>query len=416
MTTPTTPAARAQALLAEGEIERGAAVLVRALLDGVLDGDAGDANLWYALSKVAAVGLAATAAEDEQRQFLPALRALEDGGLLHLTPAILDRLCPAFVTEDAVQNLVREGYDAANFYPEGAALRPEFLHHPPLDLFDRQTPIASIGSCFAREVKDYLTAEGYSYVQTAEGQNARHGSAAWDRVYSTFSLRQEFARALAPEGFVPATRLWTLDDGTVMDPHRNSVQWATEEEANVALIEHQRTAREALLQARLLIVTLGLTEVWRDRLDGSVFARTPHRNVYDPARHEFHVSTVEENVANVEEIVRLMGRANPECRIVFTVSPVPLLATFQGNVVLANARSKATLLAAARRVVEECAEVGPPEAQTVHYFPSYELVTQVIRAPFLPDNRHIARPAVRRIMEAFVACFGPGPGRDDLTG
>ena len=58
---------------------------------------------------------------------------------------------------------------------------------------DECTPIASIGSCFAREIKRRLIQRGYNYV-AEETQNpaAIHASAAWERVYNTFCLRQIF--------------------------------------------------------------------------------------------------------------------------------------------------------------------------------------------------------------------------------
>lgn len=286
-----------------------------------------------------------------------------------------------------------------DLYPDGRRLRPDFFLDERHGLMTRETPVASIGSCFAREIKDYLVERGYNYLQTATGKNARHGSAAWDRVYNTFCLLQEFERALG--GFDPHERYWQLEE-RVLDPYRKKVVWESVEQAEEELERHRVTAREALTRAEILVVTVGLTEIWYSKVDGSVFFQVPPVGIFDPDIHAFRNSSVEENAANLEAIHRLMAAANPECRIIITVSPVPLRATFrQQNVVISNTVSKATLVVATHQFVAN--------HDNVYYFPSYELVTTGIRRAFESDNRHVRRQAVREIMRVFESMFGPAP-------
>ena len=282
-----------------------------------------------------------------------------------------------------------------DLYPKGRDLGPDFFLGERHALMTRDTPIASIGSCFAREIKDHLVRRDFNYLQTAQGPNARHGSAAWDRVYNTFCLRQEFERAL--DSFTPHERFWE-HEGKILDPYRKQVVWDTMEEAERGLEEHRQAAREAFTRARILVITVGLTEIWHSVVDGSVFYQVPPAGVFNPEIHAFRNSTVSENLANLEAIQALMQAANPECRIIITVSPVPLRATFQRqNVVIANTVSKATLVAATSQFVAN--------HENVHYFPSYELVTTCIRRAFKDDNRHISRKAVRKIMRVFEWMF-----------
>ena len=57
----------------------------------------------------------------------------------------------------------------------------------------RTTPIASMGSCFAREIKRRLIQRDYNYITEETHHPASiHASAAWERVYSTFCMRQIF--------------------------------------------------------------------------------------------------------------------------------------------------------------------------------------------------------------------------------
>lgn len=94
---------------------------------------------------------------------------------------------------------------AYQVYPEGSLLGPSFITEPraPGFRFSRETPVASMGSCFAREIKDSLVARGYQYVQTEHNRWSVHASCSWERVYSAVNAFQIFdytvKQELAPE-------------------------------------------------------------------------------------------------------------------------------------------------------------------------------------------------------------------------
>ena len=73
------------------------------------------------------------------------------------------------------------GLRPEQIYPTAEYLTPEFFRIVQHGLLTRETPIGSMGSCFAREVKNYLVQRGFSYIQAAQGHSARHGSASWPR-------------------------------------------------------------------------------------------------------------------------------------------------------------------------------------------------------------------------------------------
>jgi hypothetical protein len=280
-------------------------------------------------------------------------------------------------------------------YPDRDHRGPDFFKTFRLGLLTKRTPICSMGSCFAREVKDFLVDEGYAYVQTATGPNARHGSAAWDRVYNTFCIRQEFERALGE--FAPRETFWKRGD-ELIDPYRKAVRWADRDAMAADLAEHKRTAALALTSAEIVVLTVGVNEIWHSLEDGAVFFQVPPAEVFDPSRHAFRTATVQENVANLLRAHELLKRANPAAKTIVTVSPVPLRATFRtdANAITATTESKATLLVAAKEFARA--------AQDVHYFPSYE-IAHTMPEPFEADARHVRRDVVRRIMEVFVHRF-----------
>jgi hypothetical protein len=262
-------------------------------------------------------------------------------------------------------------------------------------IMDKRTPIASIGSCFASHLKGFLVKNGYNYVQTSTAPGSQIGSAAWGTVYNTFCIAQEFARANG--AFDPVETEWPDGNGGLMDPYRKLVGWKTRAEAEKERAEHAEAARRALEQAEVFILTAGLAEIWFSRIDGSVFFQVPPAWVFNRGTHDFRVSTVEENVYELEKALGYLRAINPGCRVILTVSPVPLRATFRSmNVLSANAQSKATLLAAVHQVVD---------GERVLYFPSYELVTTVFPNPFKPDNRHVRPAVINRVMDVFVRSF-----------
>jgi hypothetical protein len=102
-----------------------------------------------------------------------------------------------------------------------------------------------------------------------------------------------------------------------------------------------------------------------------------------------------------------MAEHNPACRILVTVSPVHLWATFRKDldVISASCNSKSTLRAA----VDEFAA----HHENVYYFPAYEMAT--IYRPMTgqtmfttgKENFHVNAETVSFIMEQFFNFFAP---------
>ena len=108
----------------------------------------------------------------------------------------------------------------------------------------KSTPVASMGSCFAREVKNVLVREGFSYINE--------------------------------EGFPPGCSACQRSVGAsligkIQDPYRRIVLYDDPDQAETDFRNHKKCSRKALEQAEVSsILTLGLTEIWEDTIDGSV--------------------------------------------------------------------------------------------------------------------------------------------------
>ena len=281
-------------------------------------------------------------------------------------------------------------------YPRGRPMDPGFMVKR-TPIMDRKTPVASMGSCFAANLKGFLVRNGFNYVQASKAPGPQVASAAWGTVYNTFCIAQEMARANGD--FHPAEEEWDMGRGCLIDPYRKGIQWRDRETALKERTEHAQTARRAIEEAEVFILTVGVTEIWFSKIDGSVFFQVPPPRVFDGERHGFRTSSFEANKQNLQSALQDLWRINPACNVILTVSPVPLRATFRDtNVVTANAQSKATLLAAVYDVVGDL-------GRRVHYFPAYELATVMSGNPFKPDNRHVRAGVIKGIMDVFIRSF-----------
>jgi hypothetical protein len=270
------------------------------------------------------------------------------------------------------------------------------------------TPIASMGSCFAREIKRRLIQRDYNYITEETHHPASiHASAAWERVYSTHCMRQIFEYTFGQ--WQPDLRWWTAPQSNkIQDPYRRVILYDSLKEAEEDFAQHRMHSRKALEQAEVLILTLGLTEIWQDQVDGAVICLPAGPYVKeggDMSRYRFRVSRYAENLENLERIYELIAANNPDCKILMTVSPVNLWATFRKDldVISASCNSKATLRAA----VDEF--TGRHE--NVYYFPAFEMATiyqPLSGLTYFADGRenfHVNKATVKFIMRHFFKFY-----------
>jgi hypothetical protein len=271
----------------------------------------------------------------------------------------------------------------------------------------KSTPIVSMGSCFAREVKLYLMRHGYNYLcEETERPAALHASCAWERVYNTFSMRQIFDYTFDDDWEMR----WYEANGLFQDSVRNNIYYSSHEEAVRDFANHRRLSAQVLKACDLFVLTLGLTEIWQSNVTGKVWPSPAgvYAKVNPEAflkEFEFRVSTFEENLDNLNAIVERFHAHNPDATLLLTVSPVSLLATRRTDVDLfsANINSKATLRAVADVVLREY--------DFVQYFPSYEITTVIAPTHNIPPfdlnhpmgPNHVHDGVVDLIMKTFEA-------------
>jgi hypothetical protein len=248
---------------------------------------------------------------------------------------------------------------------------------PPAPLIDRTTPVTAFGSCFAFHISQWLAERGYA-VNGGDLELDAHIIRFGEGMVNSFAILEQFRWAL--EGL-------SLEDGLWFGPGKE-IALPTE--------EIRASTRALLLGTRVFILTLGLSEIWVDKVSGRAFWRAVPLHLFDPSRHAFRVSSVGENLANLAAICDLVAKHVPDASIVFTLSPIPLMATFRPvSCITANAASKAIL----RVAIDELMRSG---RKGVHYFPSYEIVKDVYVDAFQEDYRHLKPPVIDFIMSTFA--------------
>ncbi|PZW45634.1 GSCFA family protein [Humitalea rosea] len=233
--------------------------------------------------------------------------------------------------------------------------------------------IATAGSCFAQHISRTLVRQGFDYLVTETGPPERgFGTfpARFGNIYSPAQLLQLFRRAYGL--FEPTEEAWTRPDGRLVDPFRPQVEpqgFATIEALRADRDQHLAAVRRMFEDCDVFIFTLGLTEAWRSTKDGAVFPLAPGvAAAPDHGDIAFHNFTIAEISADLTAFMAAFRAVNPRVRVIFTVSPVPLVATYEDRHVLVSTIYSKSVL----RVAAEDVSRNEP---SVAYFPSYEIVT-----------------------------------------
>lgn len=247
---------------------------------------------------------------------------------------------------------------------------------PTAPFIDKQMRITAFGSCFAEYIGEYLHRQGYNILGKhldLQSHIIRFG----EGMVNTFAIRQQLEWALENKAF--PDNLWFSETKELASP-------------DPAI---QAETRDIIRATDLFIITLGLSEIWYDKRTGDALWRAVPSHLFDPDIHGFRISSHQENLENLRRIHALIQTARPGARIVFTVSPVPLMATFRPiSCLTANSVSKAIL----RSAVDEFIRGDPAGA---HYFPSFEIVKEFWIDPYGPDNRHPRDEVIQFIMQTF---------------
>ncbi len=267
-----------------------------------------------------------------------------------------------------------------------------------------------IGSCFARSVENALQARGFDVMSILQdlprSPNRDRSDRGMFNKYNVATILNELRWACG-EG-----RPYRHEDVLIAPPGDLLLQdyqlagpGYTEEPGQArAFRDGFNAAFARVREADVVVLTLGLGEVWFDTATGLHLNVAPmeHLVAAYPGRYELHVFDTVRTLAMLEEIDGLLQRhGKPGLRLLVTVSPVPLWSTFRDqDVLVANTHSKAVLRAAIDPFL-----AGRPHAS---YFPSFEsvLLSDPRAVWAREDFRHVDAHFVDLIMQSVLEQFG----------
>lgn len=270
--------------------------------------------------------------------------------------------------------------------------------------------VATAGSCFAQHISNRLARVGFNYFVTEAGEHLpeaerkalNHGvfSARFGNIYTSRQLLQLFQACF--EGRQVAEDAWQREDGRYVDALRPQVTpdgYDSPEQVRTERKLHLAAVRRMFEECDVFVFTLGLTETWQSRIDGTVYPLAPGvpGGSFDPERHEFLNLDVHDVLADMESFLSGLKAVNPETKVILTVSPVPLIATYEDrNVLVATTYSKSVLRVAADMLWRK--------HQWIEYFPSYEIIAGNYNNSryYESDYRGINRIGVDHAMRCFL--------------
>lgn len=260
---------------------------------------------------------------------------------------------------------------------------------PPGPIIGKGDNIVAFGSCFAEHVSNYLFDRGYNVATKSD--SIAYIARMNDGIVNTYAVLGQLEWAWNAKR--PIGDLWIGHRGRELG-YDEDVRLAT-----VAMLD----------ETDVFIITLGLSEIWLDAKTDEVMWRIPPASKFDPERHTFHVATQTENRDNLLSIADLIWSHRPQAKIILTLSPVPLAATFRPmSCMAANSVSKANLRSAVDEIMQT---LNDPR---LTYFPSYEMVLSCFHYQFMEDRRHVHRHIIDFIMAMFERHYC-GAGIDVLA-
>lgn len=336
-----------------------------------------------------------------------------------------ERLHVAPLTDEAVAQRRKNPYSGARaeqFWRNAVAGTAPSELDPVVDprfAIQKAEKVATAGSCFAQHIARTLARSGFNYFvpeqpaanvseDEARGRNYGVYSARYGNIYTVRQLLQLLQRVNGE--FTPSDEVWARKDGRLVDPFRPQIEpdgFADHAALSASREEHFTAVRVMLREMDVFVFTLGLTEGWQSRYDGAVFPLAPAvaGGEMDFETYEFVNFSAESIRNDLFQVIDRLRVINPGCRVILTVSPVPLVATYEPrHALVATTYSKSVL----RTVADEARRAF----SHVEYFPSYEIITGHYNkgAYFSEDLRDVREEGVKHVMGVFMKHYAQGSG------
>lgn len=271
--------------------------------------------------------------------------------------------------------------------------------------------IFTVGSCFARNVEIELNRRGFVLPMWDLFRRPDFSKLEVGVInnYGTPSIYNEIAWALREREFVAEDHILEIRPGRYADIHLIPSLKPEPWETVLARRNAIREAYRAVVDCSVVIMTLGLIELWFDTKTGYYLNVAPRPSMIDtyPGRFQLHVLSYQESFDYLEKAILILKKHAPQLNVVLTVSPVPMMSTHRPvDVMVANTYSKSVLRTVAETIVAK--------HDFVAYFPSYESVVLSDRALAWEDDMvHVTRDLVAVNVGRMIEAYIEDGGRDE---
>lgn len=248
--------------------------------------------------------------------------------------------------------------------------------HFPKFAIEPTDSIFTIGSCFARNMEEYLSAHGYhvptmSFSVPVEEWGARPTGIL--NKYTAASIHQEVDRAA--RGKTAQDLLPIISEPLI----ETEAGWVDLELAGGKPVTYERAIQRrleihdlfsGLFDCQVVTLTYGLVEAWFDVQGHRFIQEAPPMSLVKahPERFAFKVLSHDDVVQMMEQTIATIQSIGGPKKVIITTSPVPMGRSFQDkDILVANTYAKSIIRSA-------CGVVADRD-ERVDYFPSYEIVT-----------------------------------------
>ena len=217
---------------------------------------------------------------------------------------------------------------------------------------DYRDKIMLVGSCFTEHIGDSLADLKFQVMQNPNGI-----------VFDPSTVASSITSYIENKKY-SAVDLVQLNELWQSWQHHSRYSGIDKDEVLLSINHSQQEAHQFLKEAKWLIITLGTSFSYR-LTEGAKPVANCHRA--PGGWFNKHMMSIDETITELDTMMYRLFQFNPSVNIIFTVSPVRHIR----DGIVDNNRSKARLLEAVHHLVNKFSRL--------HYFPSYELVIDVLR-------------------------------------
>ena len=175
--------------------------------------------------------------------------------------------------------------------------------------------------------------------------------------------------------------------------------------ANAFTAHYSKQSIEALKQklfhATDFIFTLSLSEAWYDKDRSSFLFQSISKEDYNDSRHKFKLISSELNHEYLSELIDIIKQVNPNANIFFSLTPVPMNATFSGESPIHRTMVSNSLLITGLLKLRNI-------YTNIYYLPLVDYINATTLMPFSLDLRHIDKAFISAcIALTFDGYFAP---------